>query len=133
MAAVVAWTGVMANRTSTHLAAAIRFATWIMPPHRKEWAEAMLNEMAYIPSRRAAWYWLLGCTLFAIRQRASYELVRACMPNGILKTFFKLSVASVVVVAGVYAMQKPYQRERIWMTVFHPAEAAAMRQHRSMH
>jgi hypothetical protein len=127
MAAVVAGTGVMANGNIKFidLATAIRFATWIMPPHRKEWAEAMLNEVAYVRTRRAAWSWLLGCTLFAVKERASYELARAFMPNGILKKLFTLSVASVIAVIGIYMMQKTYQRERILITLFHHGSSAA--------
>lgn len=121
MATAVAGTGVMAsgNRKFIDRTTAIRFATWIMPAHRKDWADAMLNEMAYVPSRRAAWHWLLGCTLFAIRERVTYELVRVFMPNGILKTFFTLSAVATIAVIGIYAMQKPYQRERILITLFH--------------
>ncbi|WP_188795217.1 hypothetical protein [Dyella nitratireducens] len=91
----------------------------MMPPHRKDWAEAMLNEMAYVKSRRAAWHWLLGCTLFAIRERASYELGGVFMNRRIFKFLFGLSAASVIAVTGVYAIQKPYQRERILLFVFH--------------
>lgn len=126
MAAVVAGAGVMANgrRKFIDLASVSRFAAWIMPPHRKEWAEAMFNEMAYIRSRRAAWHWLFGCTLLAVKERASYELVRAFMPNGIFKTFLKLSAAAVIAVIGLYAIQKPYQRERILITLFHHGSPA---------
>lgn len=59
--------------------AAVRFATWILPACRKEWAEAMFNETAYIESRRIAWIWVLECTLFAVRERASFELERTFM------------------------------------------------------
>ena len=102
---------------------AIRLATWILPPHRKDWAEAMLNEMAYAGSRRAALYWLLGCVLSAIRERASYTLRRTCMTRRIFKTLFGLGAAAAIAVVGVYAVQKPYQRERIVQVVFHGARA----------
>ncbi len=42
--------------------AAYRLAVWMLPPHRKEWGEAMLNETAWIESRRAALQGVLGCT-----------------------------------------------------------------------
>jgi hypothetical protein len=127
MAAVVAGSGVMASGKGKiiDLATAIRCAAWIMPPHRKEWAEAMLNEMAYIGSRRAAWHWLLGCMLFAAWERASHELRRAFMPHGILKTCLTLSAVAVMAVIGIYAMQKPYQRERIRIALFHHGSPAA--------
>jgi hypothetical protein len=107
------------------LTTAIRFATWLMPPHRKEWAEAMLNEMAYIESRRAASRWLLGCMLFAAKQRASHELRKVFMPHGIVKTCLSLSAVAVMAVIGIYAMQKPYQRERIRIALFHHGSPAA--------
>lgn len=127
MAVIVAGKGVMTsgNGKFFDLATATRFAMWAMPPHRKEWAEAMLNELAYIESRRAAWRWLLGCTLLAAKERAFYELRRTCMPNGIVKKLFTLSAVAVLAVLGLYAMQKPYQRERIRIALFHHGSAAA--------
>ncbi|QRN54295.1 hypothetical protein [Dyella caseinilytica] len=121
MAIVVAGASLMANGDvkSAILTAAVRFATWILPPHRKDWARAMLNEMAYVGSRRAAWCWMLGCTLFAIRERASFELMRPFTARRMLKVFIGLSAASVIGMVGVYTIQKPYQRERILITVFH--------------
>lgn len=127
MAAVVAGAGLMTNGNmrSTGPTVAVRLATWILPPHRKDWAEAMLNEIAYVRSHRVAWYWVFGCTLFAIRARASYELQRAFMTHRVLKTLLGLSAALVIAVIGVYTIQKPYQRERILKTVFHGAGASA--------
>ncbi|HUA79592.1 MAG TPA: hypothetical protein VL997_04410 [Dyella sp.] len=107
------------------LAIAVRFATWVMPPHRRDWAAAMLNEIAYVRSRRAAWHWVLGCTLFAIRERTSYELVSAFTPRGMLKALFKLSAVSFMAVIGLYMIQKPYQRERILIAIFHHGSSAA--------
>ena len=104
---------------------AVRLATWILPPHREDWAEAMLNEMACAGSRRAALHWMLGCLWSAIRERTSYELGRALMTRRTLRTLFGLCAASVIAVAGIYALQKPYQRERIVMAVFHGARAPA--------
>ena len=129
MATVIAETRLMANDNmrSTDLAVAVRIATWILPPHRKDWAAAMLNEVAYVGPRQAAWYWVLGCTLFAIRERASYELVRTFMTRRILRALLRLGAASVIAVIGVYMLQKPYQRERILIAVFHSAGASAAR------
>lgn len=127
MAPAGAGAGLMAsdNTTPTASAAAIRLAIWILPPHRKDWAEAMLNEMAYIRSRRGAWYWAFGCALFVIRERASYALARTFATRRILKTLLGLSAALVFTLAGVYMVQKPYQRERIWITVLHSIGASA--------
>lgn len=101
------------------LTAAIRLTTWLLPLERKEWAEAMFNEMPYVGSRRAAAFWVLGATLFAIRERASYELVGMLRPRGIFEALVGLSLAMVITVMGVYIVQKPYQRERILLLVFH--------------
>jgi hypothetical protein len=87
--------------------------TWIMPPHRKDWAHAILNELAYIETRRAAVRWMIGSTLFAIRERTHYELENASMNIRIIKTTLILIALAVSVVAGTYAIQKPYQQERI--------------------
>jgi hypothetical protein len=129
MATVIAEMRLMANDNmrSTDLAVAVRIATRILPPHRKDWAAAMLNEAAYVGSRRAAWFWVLGCALFAIRERASFELARTFMTRRILRALLRLSAASVIAVIGLYMLQKPYQRERILIAVFHSAQASAAR------
>lgn len=104
---------------SRELAIAIRFASWVLPPHRKDWAAAMLNEMAYARSRRSALLWALGCALSAIRERGVYEFMRTFTSRRIFKTLFGISALTVIAVAGVYATQKPYQRERILLYVLH--------------
>jgi len=87
VAITVARTGPMANGNTkfTDPTKAIRLATWILPPHRKGWAEAMLNELAYAASRRAALSWVPGCVLFAIGERTSCEPRRTFMTRRILK------------------------------------------------
>ena len=79
----------------------------------------MFNEIAYIESRRAATFWVLGAALFAIRERASYELVSMLRPRDVLKALLTLSLVMVITAMGVYIMQKPYQRERILLLVLH--------------
>lgn len=104
----------MANGTQPRKPAAlVRFATWMLPPHRKDWANAMLNEIEYIESRRLAAWWTLGCASFAIRERVSFELERTFMSHRTLKAVLGLGAASVIAVVGIYMAQKPYQRERI--------------------
>ncbi|MDE1893941.1 MAG: hypothetical protein KGM46_10205 [Pseudomonadota bacterium] len=112
------------SRGPTDLAAAIRLATWILPSHRKEWAGEMLNEMAYIRSRRRALYWAFGCALFAIRERASHEFASTFTTRRILKSLLGVSAAVTFLLTGVYMVQKPYQRERILITVLHSVGAA---------
>lgn len=94
-------------------AALVRLVVRILPPHRKDWADAMFNELAYIGSRRLAAFWVLGCAWLAIRERVSFELARTFMGRKILKAVLGLGAASVIAVVGIYMVQKPYQRERI--------------------
>lgn len=95
------------------LAALVRLVTWIMPAHRKGWAQAMLGELPCIDTRGAAIRWLIGGMLFAIRERSSYLLENARMNNRIFKTALLLLAVAVGGAAGVYGIQKPYQQERI--------------------
>lgn len=127
MASVVTGAGLMGNgnKSFTDLATAIRLAAWIMPPHRKDWAAAMLNEIAYVRSRRAAWHWVLGCALFAVRERTIYALANTWMSRRMLRSLFRLGAASFIAVIGLYMIQKPYQRERILITLFHHGASAA--------
>jgi hypothetical protein len=96
--------------------AAYRLATWLLPPHRKQWAEAMLNETAYIKSRGAALQWFLGCSLTALRERVAYELERS-MVRTLLKLSLGLIAVLVVGAVGIYIDAKPYQRDRIWIAM----------------
>lgn len=95
----------------------VRIVIWITPQHRKEWVRAMLNELAYIESPREAGRWMIGSLLFAIRERAIHELEEGLMNNKALKTALVLMVVAVGAVAGTYAIQKPYQQERIRITL----------------
>ncbi len=97
--------------------AVFRLAMRIMPPHRKDWAQAMLNELAYIESGPTAVRWLVGSTLFAIKVRTTYELEKAFMSKRSFKTALVLIAVAVGVVASLYAVQKPYQQERIKFTL----------------
>ena len=90
-----------------------RVVVWITPTHRKEWARAMLNELAYIESSGAAMRWAIGSVLFAVRERTIYQLEKTFMNHRIFKTALVLVAVAVSGVAGIYAMQKPYQQERI--------------------
>jgi hypothetical protein len=103
--------------------AVVRLATWIMPPHRKDWAQAMLNELAYIESRRAAVRWIIEGMLFAIKERTIYQLEKSFMNIRTLKTLLVLFAAAVSIVAGIYAIQKPYQQERIKIALHRLLEA----------
>jgi hypothetical protein len=47
------------------------------------------------------------------------------MSRGILKTFLALSAFMIVTMVGVYATQKPYQRERIKLTILQHIESAS--------
>ena len=126
MAAFVAEQSLMASNVlkARVLPTAIRFATWLLPPHRKEWAEAMLNEVAYVESRHVL-RWIAGSVLGAMKTRVSYEMERTFMSRGILKTFLVLGTVMVVTMIGMYAIQKPYQRERIKLVILRHVEGSS--------
>ena len=123
----------MANRNvaDTLPTALIQFATRMLPEHRREWAEAALNEVAYIGSRRAALSWALGCMFFALKERSSYEFGRALSTYPIFKALARASAVLAIALVGVYAIQKPYQRERILLTVFHGCQKSGCPPHSS--
>lgn len=98
---------------NSSISAAVWLAIWIMPPHRKDWARAMLNECAYIESRPAAARWIIEGTLLAIKERTIYQLETIPMNIRVFKAGLVLITAAVAVIVGVYAIQKPYQQERI--------------------
>jgi hypothetical protein len=88
-----------------------------MPPHRKDWARAVLNELPYIESRRAIFRWVIESTVFAVRERITYELENSTMNLRVFKTTIILIAIAVSAVVGTYAIQKPYQQERIKFTL----------------
>ena len=96
---------------------AYRLVARVLPPHRKDWADAMLNESDYIKSRRAALKWAVGCTCAAFRVRVTYELERTFMTRRILKVPIYLAAIMAVGAIGIYIDAKPYQRDRMWRTV----------------
>jgi hypothetical protein len=77
----------------------------------------MLNESAHLPSRRAAMRWNLGCAYAAARERVIYELEITVMKRRILKGLVGLGVVLIVGAVGIYVTAKPYQRDRIWITL----------------
>lgn len=133
MAVLVAEQSLMAGNVlkAKVLSAATRFATWILPPNRKEWAAAMLNEVEYVESSRRILRWIAGSVLSALRVRVSHEMERAFMSRGILKAFLVFCAVMVAAMGGVYAMQKPYQRERIKLVVLHHVEGSSTQPARS--
>ena len=126
MAALVAEQGRMASNVlkAKVLPAATHFATWILPSNRKEWAAAMLNEVEYVESTRQMLRWIAGSVLGAMKVRVSYEMERTLMNRGILRSFLALGAVMV----GVYAIQKPYQRERIKLVILQHLEGSSSRQ-----
>lgn len=133
MAALVAEQSLMASNVlkAKILSIATRFATWVLPPNRKEWAAAMLNEAEYVESSQHVLRWVAGSALSAMKVRVSYEMERTFMSRGILKTFLALCAVMVAAMGGVYAMQKPYQRERIKLVVLQHLEGSSTQPARS--
>jgi len=73
----------------------------------------MLNECAYIESKSAALRWIIESTLLAVKERAIYQLEITSMNIKAFKAAVVLLAAAVSLVVGIYAIQKPYQQERI--------------------
>jgi Na+/H+-dicarboxylate symporter len=133
MAALVAEQSLMASNVlkARILSIATCFATWVLPPNRKEWAAAMFNEVEYVESSQHVLRWIAGSVLSAMKVRVSYEMERTFMSRGVLKAFLALCAVMVVAVGGVYAMQKPYQRERIKLVVLQHLEGSSTQPARS--
>lgn len=90
-----------------------RLMIWIMPAHRKDWGAAMLNECAYIKSRRKTFRWIVGIMLFTLKERTIYELEKTFMNMKTFTSALAFIALAVGFIAGIYAIQKPYQQERI--------------------
>jgi hypothetical protein len=105
------------NNATSHSRIAYRLVAWVLPPHRKDWADAMLNESDYIKSRSAVLQWVLGCTCAAFRVRVIYELEREFMIRRIFKGLLGLGAVLIIGLIGIYIGAKPYQRDRIWKTL----------------
>lgn len=98
--------------TSADRRLAYRLARRLMPPHRKDWADAMFNETAYL-SPRAARRWAVHCTLAALHERITHELEMTRMSRILLKITAACAAMLLIGAMGVYLVAKPYQRERI--------------------
>jgi hypothetical protein len=46
-----------------------RHAVKVLPRHRSDWAEAMRNELDYLPREQSALRWMLGCLLVSYHER----------------------------------------------------------------
>jgi hypothetical protein len=82
----------------------------------------MLNEVAYVQSKRHMLRWIAGCVLSAVKARASYEIERTFMSRGILKKTLVFGSIMILAMVGLYAVQKPYQRERIKLVILQHVE-----------
>ena len=111
------------RRTCGGTAALMRLALWLLPPHRKEWGAAMINELEFLASRAAAARWAVGCALTCVRERIVFELGWTNMTRRILKFTMAAGIVVVAFLAGVYIIAKPYQRERIQIMVRHALTA----------
>jgi hypothetical protein len=47
----------------------VKHAAWVSPPDRKEWSQAMINELDHVPHDLAALRWALGCTFVSYLER----------------------------------------------------------------
>lgn len=104
---------------------ATRFSAWVLPSPRKEWADAMLNEVAYLESKRQVLRWVAGSVLSAVKIRTSYEMERTFMNRGLFKNLVVLGMVMILAMTGLYAIQKPYQRERIRLVILEHVEGSS--------
>lgn len=103
------------NRQEARRLIAYRIARHLLPHHRKDWAEAMFNEVAYLGSRRAELQWTASCVLAAFRERVAFELESTFMTRRIFKVLLGTAAAMIFIAIGFYIDAKPYQRERMWI------------------
>jgi hypothetical protein len=47
----------------------VKHAAWVSPPDRKEWSQAMINELDHVPRDTSALWWALGCTFVSYLER----------------------------------------------------------------
>jgi hypothetical protein len=103
----------------------LRWLAWLLPPNRKHWAEAMINEMEAINSRRAAIDWAMGCLFVALKERVLSEAGRSLMRRRVFQVTVGIAAVLFLSCAGIYATAKPYQRVRmqLWVSnAFSPAQ-----------
>jgi hypothetical protein len=103
----------------------LRWLAWLLPTSRKDWAEAMINELEATNSRRAAFDWAIGCLFVALRERIHFEAGRSLMRRRVLQVAIGLAATLFLACAGIYATAKPYQRVRLQQRVaniFSPAQ-----------
>lgn len=67
--------------------AAYRLVASVLPPNRKDWADAMFNEVDYVGSRSAALQWVLGCACAAVSARLTYEVERLMNRQPLTRSF----------------------------------------------
>lgn len=89
-----------------------RLARHLLPPHRKDWADAMFNEAGYLSPGEVR-SWTVQCTLVALRERIIHELEINRMHRTVLKVTASGAAMLLIGAVGVYLIAKPYQRERI--------------------
>jgi hypothetical protein len=91
----------------------LRLTARLLPPHRKEWGDAMHREIDAIESPRAARAWARGCAWAALTERIAYEMEIKRMSRKLLKVLLASMAMLIVVSTGILIDSKPYQRERM--------------------
>jgi hypothetical protein len=95
----------------------LQLTALLLPAHRKEWGEAMVNELAYMSSGREALRWAFGCVMAACRERLAHELGTAFMRKKLRRTVLAIGLVLAVMAAGTWFDLKQYQRDRILITL----------------
>ena len=110
--------------------ALVRLSAWLLPSERSDWGAAMVADLHYIDGEVRAVWWSVGCVFASGKTAAlcwiSTEKWRLGMRRSIGNTLAGVTIFAVAAVSGTYAIQKPYQRERIaiWLHL-EPAQKLA--------
>ncbi len=84
----------------------------------------MLNEVEHIESGKNAAAWVAGCAAAALRERLTYEVGRALMSRKAMKLSLGIAAALAIVAIAMFMQLKPYQRDRIWISLGYAASAS---------
>lgn len=105
------------TRTDRLAFALVRLAARLLPRDREDWGKAMMAEVQHIGKERDAVFWAFGCLGASGKTRISSWILmnnrRMDMREKVIWSLGGIMALALVSAAGVYAVQKPYQKDRI--------------------
>jgi hypothetical protein len=121
-----------ANRLAFAL---VRLAANLLPRGRSDWGRAMMAEVHHIESERDAIFWAFGCLGASGKTRISTWISmnrRMEMRGKVIRSLVGIMALALVSTAGVYAVQKPYQKDRIaiWLHLKSAQDLPAVNNHK---